>query len=39
MRQPDSIGTWLASAMSSNFAPRFASTVGPGLNATKTSPE
>jgi hypothetical protein len=34
----DTIGTWLASAMSSNFSPIFASTVGPGLNATETSP-
>jgi hypothetical protein len=38
MRQPESIGTWLASAISSNFSPTFASTVGPGLNETETSP-
>jgi hypothetical protein len=37
MRQPDSICTWLASAMSSNAWPTFAWTVGPGLNATVTS--
>jgi hypothetical protein len=38
IRQPDSIGTWLASAMSRSLSPGFASTVGPGLNATETSP-
>jgi hypothetical protein len=38
MRHPDSICTWLASAMSSNLAPSFANTVGPFLKATETSP-
>jgi hypothetical protein len=36
--QPDSIGTWLASAMSSSLSPTFAITVGPGENTTETSP-
>jgi hypothetical protein len=38
IRQPCSIGTCLASAMSSSFSPFFASTVGPFLKATGTSP-
>jgi hypothetical protein len=32
------MGTWLASAMSRSLSPTFASTVGPGLNVTETSP-
>ena len=38
MRQPDSIGTWLASAMSSSLSPIFARHGRPGSNATETSP-
>jgi hypothetical protein len=38
MRQPCSIGTWLASAMSSSLSPFFAISVGPFLKAIETSP-
>jgi transposase/bacterioferritin-associated ferredoxin len=38
MRHPDSMGTWLASAMSRSLSPTLASTVGPGSKVTETSP-